>query len=112
MAQALDDVGVEDAAILLMTLGEEDASEILKHMTPKEVQAVGEAIARMKAIPRERVEKVVDRFAKQASAESMLVNDNNEYVKSVLRKALGDDKANLLIKCNDFVPCEGSYGWG
>jgi flagellar motor switch protein FliG len=92
-----DDAGVEDAAILLMSLGEEDASQVLKHMTPKEVQRVGEAIAKMKAIPRERVQGVIDRFTEQTAAESMLVNDNSEYVKSVLRKALGDDKANLLI---------------
>jgi flagellar motor switch protein FliG len=92
-----DDAGVEDAAILLMSLGEEDASQVLKHMTPKEVQRVGESIAKMKAIPRERVQSVIDRFTEQTAAESMLVNDNSEYVKSVLRKALGDDKANLLI---------------
>ncbi|MBL8363011.1 MAG: flagellar motor switch protein FliG [Rubrivivax sp.] len=92
-----DDAGVEDAAILLMSLGEEDASEVLKHMTPKEVQRVGETIAKMKAVPRERVDKVLERFSQQAGAEQMLVDDNNEYVKSVLRKALGDDKANLLI---------------
>ena len=92
-----DEAGVEDAAILLMSLGEEDASQVLKHMTPKEVQRVGETIAKMKAIPRERVQSVIDRFTEQTAAESMLVNDNSEYVKSVLRKALGDDKANLLI---------------
>ena len=92
-----DEAGVEDAAILLMSLGEEDASQVLKHMTPKEVQRVGESIAKMKAIPRERVQSVIDRFTEQTAAESMLVNDNSEYVKSVLRKALGDDKANLLI---------------
>jgi flagellar motor switch protein FliG len=92
-----DDAGVEDAAILLMSLGEEDASEVLKHMTPKEVQRLGETIAKMKAVPRERVDRVLERFSQQAGAEQMLVDDNNEYVKSVLRKALGDDKANLLI---------------
>ncbi len=94
---ALDDAGVEDAAILLMSLGEQDAAEVLKHMSPKEVQRMGQTIAAMKAIPRDRVEKVIDRFAGQAAAESMLVGDNDEYVKSVLRKALGEDKANLLI---------------
>ena len=96
-APTKDDDGVEDAAILLMSLGEEYASEVLKHMTPKEVQRMGETIAKMKAIPNERVEKVMARFDAQTASERMLVNDTNEYVKSVLRKALGDDKANLLI---------------
>ncbi len=97
MAQAFDETGVEDAAILLMSLGEEEASSVLKHMTPKEVQSLGESIAKMKAIPNERVAKVIARFEAQTASESSLVNDTNEYVRSVLKKALGEDKANLLI---------------
>ena len=92
-----DDAGVEDAAILLMSLGEEEASEVLKHLSPKEVQRMGETIAKLKSVTKDRVEKVIDRFAVQAENEHMLVSDTDEYVKSVLRKALGDDKANLLI---------------
>ncbi|MBX3636381.1 MAG: flagellar motor switch protein FliG, partial [Rubrivivax sp.] len=97
MASAVDDEGLENAAILLMTLGEEEAAEVFRHLAPKEVQRLGETIARMKAVSRERVDKVMDQFEQLAANESMLVADSNEYVKSVLRKALGDDKANLLI---------------
>ncbi|HWP20399.1 MAG TPA: flagellar motor switch protein FliG [Burkholderiaceae bacterium] len=93
----MDEAGLQDSAILLMSLGEEEAAEVFKHLTPKEVQRLGETIAKMKVIPRERVEEVLDRFAADASEQSMLVNDTDEYVKSVLRKALGEDKANLLI---------------
>jgi flagellar motor switch protein FliG len=93
----MDDDGLEKAAILLMSLGEEEASEVFKHLAPKEVQRLGETIARMKAVTRERVDNVLESFEKVAATESMLVADNNEYVKAVLRKALGDDKANLLI---------------
>jgi flagellar motor switch protein FliG len=93
----MDSKGLEDAAILLMSLGEEEASEVFKHLTPKEVQGLGETIARMKSIPREKVEGVLEKFATVASEQSMLVTDTDEYVKSVLRKALGEDKANLLI---------------
>jgi flagellar motor switch protein FliG len=94
---ALDDKGIEDAAILLMSLGEEQAAEVFKHLAPKEVQRIGEAIARMKAVPREKVDAVLDRFHDVADSQSMLVADTDEYVKTVLRKALGEDKANLLI---------------
>jgi flagellar motor switch protein FliG len=97
MAQSTPDDGVESAAILLMSLGEEEAAEVFKHLAPKEVQRLGETIAKMKAVSRERVEGVLDRFDQLAANESMLVSDSNEYVKSVLRRALGDDKANLLI---------------
>jgi flagellar motor switch protein FliG len=97
MASKNEDPGVENAAILLMSLGEEEAAEVFKHLSPKEVQRLGETIAKMKAVTKERVESVLDSFEKLAANESMLVSDSNEYVKSVLRKALGDDKANLLI---------------
>ena len=93
----MGDTGLEDAAILLMSLGELEASEVLKLLAPKEVQRLGETIAKMKAIPRERVESVLDKFSEVAADQSMLVPDTDEYVKAVLRKALGDDKANILI---------------
>ncbi len=97
MSNALNDEGLENAAILLMSLGEEEAAEIFKHLAPKEVQRLGETIARMKTVPRERLEAVIDKFEARAASESMLVADSNEYVRTVLKKALGEDKANLLI---------------
>ncbi|MCC7100108.1 MAG: flagellar motor switch protein FliG [Rubrivivax sp.] len=93
----MDDKGVEDAAILLMSLGEEEAAGVFKLLAPKEVQRLGETIARLKTVPRDRVETVIDRFDTAAQMDSMLVTDTDEYVKAVLRKALGEDKANLLI---------------
>ncbi|MBT9489437.1 MAG: flagellar motor switch protein FliG [Rubrivivax sp.] len=93
----MDEKGLEDAAILLMSLGEEEAAEVFKHLGPKEVQRLGETIARMKSVTRERLETVINKFDTVAQDHNMLVNDTDEYVKSVLRKALGEDKANLLI---------------
>jgi flagellar motor switch protein FliG len=92
-----DDQGVEDAAILLMSLGEEEAANVFKHLAPKEVQKLGETIARMKSITRERMDSVLDKFGTVAQSQHVLVQDTDEYVKAVLRKALGEDKANLLI---------------
>ncbi|MEO3714803.1 MULTISPECIES: flagellar motor switch protein FliG [Roseateles] len=93
----MDDEGVEQAAILLMSLGEEEASEVFKHLAPKEVQKLGETIAKLKVVKREQVEKVLDKFDAVAETQSMLVNDTDEYVRTVLRRALGEDKANLLL---------------
>ena len=89
--------GLQDAAILLMSLGEAEAAEVFKYLSPKEVQKLGEAIAKTKAVPRERVEEVVDRFAGVAASQSLLVTDSGDYVRAVLKRALGDDKATLLI---------------
>ena len=93
----IDDRGVEDAAILMMAFGEETAAEVFKHLTPKEVQRLGEAITKVRTVPRERFQEVLSTFLARAQAEQMLVGDNDEYVKSVLRKALCDENANLLI---------------
>ena len=94
----MTDTGVEDAAIMLMSIGEEAASEVFKHLMPKEVQRLGETISKLKAVPRERYEAVVENFIALAGTEHMLVADSDEYVRSVLRKALGEEKASLLLE--------------
>ncbi|MFZ9408404.1 MAG: flagellar motor switch protein FliG [Burkholderiaceae bacterium] len=93
----MDDQGLEHSAILLLTLGEELAAEVFKHLSPKEVHRIGEAMTRIRTVPRERVNEVLDRFMHEAGSNRSLVADNDEYVKSVLRKALGEDRAGLLI---------------
>src|ERR1700712_5645805 len=92
-----EDQSVEDAAILLMSLGEEEAAEVFKHLSPKEVQKLGETIARMRSVSRDKVDEVVNKFTDAAAQQSLLVSDTGDYVRSVLRRALGDDKASLLI---------------
>jgi len=80
-----------------MSLGEVEAAEVFKHLSPKEVQKLGEAIAKTKTVSRERVDRVVEKFTEVAASQSLLVADSSDYVRSVLRRALGDDKATLLI---------------
>ena len=93
----MDERGLNDAAILLMSLGEEEAAEVFKHLSPKEVQKLGETIARMRGVSKEKVDFVIARFTDDCAAQSLLVEDASDYVKSVLRRALGDDKAALLL---------------
>ena len=91
------DEGLQNAAILMMSLGEAEASEVFKHLSPKEVQKLGEAIAKTSQITREKVDEVVDKFTGIAASQSLLVSNSGDYVRSVLKLALGDDKAALLI---------------
>jgi flagellar motor switch protein FliG len=91
------DEGLQNAAILLMSLGEEEAAAVFKHLSPKEVQKLGEAIAKTRTITREKVDEVVEKFTGIAAAQSLLVSDSGDYVRSVLKRALGDDKAALLL---------------
>ncbi|RCX10626.1 flagellar motor switch protein FliG [Extensimonas vulgaris] len=93
----MDEQGLNDAAILLMSLGEEEAAEVFKHLSPKEVQKLGETIARMRTVSRDKVDEVINRFTQEAAAQSLLVSDTGNYVRAVLKRALGDDKAALLI---------------
>ncbi len=93
----MEDQGTHDTAIFLMSLGEEEAAEVFKHLTPKEVQKLGETIANMRAVSHEKVDQVMARFTEEAASQKLLVSDTNDYVKAVLRRALGDDKASLLI---------------
>lgn len=92
-----DEAGTRDAAVLLLALGEETAAEVFKHLTPKEVQGLGEVMARTQYTTKDHINQVLERFHQQASKQSTLVHDPNAYVRGVLRRALGDDKAHMLI---------------
>ena len=81
----------------MMSLGEAEASEVFKHLSPKEVQKLGEAIAKTSQLTREKVDDVVMKFTGVAASQSLLVSNSGDYVRSVLKLALGDDKAALLI---------------
>lgn len=91
------DEGIEKSAILLISLGEEYAVEVLKQLGPKEVQKLGHAMAALKSVPRTRVEEVLAEFHKTAEEAAAVHVDTDAYIRSVLTKALGDDKASNLI---------------
>lgn len=89
--------GVDRAAVLLMTLGEEKAAEIMTYMDPKEVQGIGTAITQLDGITRGQVADVLKEFNTTIQEETGLGLDSDEYVRSVLTKALGEDKAGGII---------------
>ena len=85
----MSDDGLDDAAILLMSLGEEQAAEVFKYLSPKEVQKIGERMAKLQSIPRDRVDQVLTSFSEQAMSQSSLVADTDDYVRAVLTKEIG-----------------------
>ena len=93
----MDEAGLEDSAILLMSLGEEEAANVFRHLSPREVQSLGETIARMTSVSKDRLDGVLAKFSTIAGTQSSLVADTGGYVRNVLKKALDEDKANLLI---------------
>ncbi len=93
----MSDEGVQKAAIFLLSLGENEAAEILRHLSPREVQRLGTAMAEMKAVPRERIENVLGEFETQALQSTTLGVASEEYIRNVMTKALGDDKAAQVV---------------
>lgn len=90
--------GSQRAAILLMTLGEQEAAQVLKHMGAKDVQRIGAAMAQMQNISREEVSKVIHGFNTELESKTSLGIGADEYVRKVLINALGEDKAAGLIE--------------
>ena len=88
---------VEQAAILLLTLGESDAAEVLKHMGPKEVQRVGAAMSKLANIEQEHVQLVMSNFMEQVRNLTGLGVGADNYIRNMLVSALGEDKAHGLI---------------
>lgn len=88
---------LSQAAILMMSLGEEDAAEVLKHMGPKEVQRIGAAMARMENVSRPQVEYVLQSFMDVVRDQTSLGVGAEGYIRNMLVSALGEDKAGTLV---------------
>jgi len=98
MVDAVDKIsGSERAAIFMMSLGEQKAAEVLKHMQPKEVQKIGTVMASLSDVPNEKVESVLEQFVEVASNQSGVGTDSEEYIKNMLNSALGEEKAGNVI---------------
>ncbi|WP_051084051.1 flagellar motor switch protein FliG [Gilvimarinus chinensis] len=88
---------VDQAAILLMSLGERDAAEVLKHMGPKEVQRIGAAMSELKNVQQADVQSVMQNFLDEARNLTGLGMGADNYIRNMLVAALGEDKANSLV---------------
>ncbi|GAB1268707.1 flagellar motor switch protein FliG [Aurantivibrio infirmus] len=88
---------IDQAAVLLMSLGELDAAEILKHMGPKEVQRLGFAMSHLNNVQQNEVEGVLNNFLAEVSTQTGLGMGADSYIRNMLVSALGEDKANGLI---------------
>jgi flagellar motor switch protein FliG len=96
-AIAPEDEGIHASAILLLALGEDCAAEVFKFLTPKEVHRLGERMARLTTVADAQFDDVLTRFDGAVESQRSLVGDAGAYVSNVLKLALGDDKAGLLI---------------
>lgn len=89
--------GVEKAAVLMLSMGEEDASEVMKFMNPTEVQRLGRAMTALGRVSQEQVNEVASGFIEEADGVTSMGVESGNFVKGVLKKALGDDKARNMM---------------
>lgn len=88
--------GAEKAGVLLLTVGEEVAAQILQHMNPKDVQLVGSTMTSMSDISRPMVEAVIDDFFDVLESKTALGIGADSYVRGMLERALGDKAGNVI----------------
>jgi flagellar motor switch protein FliG len=100
--------GTQRAAVLVLLLGEQQASDIIRYMNPKEVQALGGAMVALSDLSQEVVNAVLDDFVATLKKQTSLGLGTNEYVEKVLKRALGPDKAASVL--SRIMPGQGSKG--
>jgi flagellar motor switch protein FliG len=93
----MSEAGIRKSAILLMSIGEEEAAEVLKFLGPKEVQKIGAAMAALANVTHEEIQNTVREFRGETEERTTLGMGSDSYIRSMLTKALGDDKAASLI---------------
>ena len=88
---------LDRAAILLMSMGEKDAAEVLKQMGPKEVQKVGAAMSQLSSVTQDTVAGVLNQFLNECGTESGLGVGVENYIRNMLVEALGEDRARGFL---------------
>ena len=89
--------GIDRSAILLLSLGEYEAAEVMRHLGPREVQKLGAAMARMSHVSTDQAQTVLSDFRSRLERQTSLGVGSDQYIRAMLNKALGADKASTLI---------------
>ncbi|MES2207376.1 MAG: flagellar motor switch protein FliG [Pseudomonadota bacterium] len=93
-----EDDGVERSAMLLMSLGEEVAVEVFKFLGPREVQQLGAKMSVMTSLNRDTTREVLQQFRAEMEQKGGLTIDSDQYLRSVLTRALGNEKGSVMIE--------------
>ena len=103
-----DMTSTQRAAVLMLLLGEEQASDIIRFLNPKEVQALGAAMVQVQDLSQEAINVVLDEFVATIKKQTSLALGTADYVEKVFKRALGDDKAASVL--GRISPGAGSKG--
>ena len=89
--------GTQKSAILMMLIGEDEASEILRNLSPREVQHLGTAMYSVQGLDQDTVNKVLDEFLAIIKEQTSLGLGAGNYIRNVMTRALGEDKAESVL---------------
>ncbi len=95
---SIDVSGVRKAAILLVSLEQDKAAEVLRRLPPEAVEEVSREIASLGEIPNAARRDVFSEFYSLALANSYISEGGLEYAKALLRKSLAEQDADRVIK--------------
>ncbi len=97
MAEASQLTGSQRAAIFLLGIGEDAATSVMRHLEPKEVQRVGEAMASLPNVSNDQLADVIGDFSTALEQQNSISFGADEYAKRVMVQALGEQKANNVL---------------
>jgi flagellar motor switch protein FliG len=100
--------GLTNSAILLFSLGEELAAEVFKQLDPKEVRSLGGAMAKLGNVSPEKIDQVLGEYEADAKNFTSFGTGNEDYIRNVITRALGEDKAGFLL--SHIVKDKGAQG--
>ncbi|MDQ0184827.1 flagellar motor switch protein FliG [Cytobacillus kochii] len=89
--------GRQKAAILLISLGPDIASNVYKHLSEEEIEKLTLEISGVRKVDTEAKEEVLDEFHQIALAQDYIAQGGIGYAKTVLEKALGNEQATAII---------------
>ncbi|QCI21966.1 flagellar motor switch protein FliG [Buchnera aphidicola] len=91
--------GTEKSALLLMLIGSDQAGEVLKNLTPLEVQELVKSMVNIKNISTKKLNEILCECYDIAVQNNALnSNFNDKYISDMLLKALGEKKGNSLLQ--------------
>lgn len=98
MTDTLPFHGVRGSAIILLNLDSDTAAEVMKLMTPTDVQEVSQEMSRIGQFSHDELKTVLDQFMTDAEQQAMMSLDTNEHLREMLIKALGTERAENILE--------------
>lgn len=90
--------GLRKSAILLMSLGEDGAAKVFQNLEQREIQMLGTTITHLTHLTNDEIVAIMEEFRLETEQFSALNLDSNNYIRAVLDKALGSDRASNMIE--------------